>query len=716
MSNVEKLEELEQHIDRDIKKVAQLFKTPSATDQALHHADRLVHRLNAFNPQRLAKVRAYYGLKELPDSIENIHPRLPDILDIRAAIYLKLEKWGRARDDASLMVLRAPSNCKGYLRLGRVYMKTGENTKAVKVLTTGCRKMQQLKLDNVNISDKLFGQLRALLREARVGAKNEQQAGIKNGNLSSISRTRDSVSPSEGNTKKRAKVVLDIMQILPTDIIEVIFRYLPGSQLLKCHFVSKLWYRTLTCLPRLYDENIQIKRGVTSDEFMEGLRLLLRILSKCRSGPFRNLRLGKTAGLGHLQTILEGVFKKSRNLHTLAILDHNFSAELLLLCCDNIGWNVDALSHVEHACFAYDSSVSQENAILSLLSSLKSLEIYVMSNQLKRNQRAWTLSQSNERIKSRCVEFSRTSEFMSLESLLLVNHTDFSRTKERILPGLLSYMIAPPFLDIYLPRLTKLTLVSYDVTNVEASFSEFLRRCSNLRYFFAEKVRGISVEWCTKFFLQGNPQFCLQDLTIREIPGNPHFDFSAHSTGRLSCLYHLELLDVYSSSITAVGLMRLVESFNVNGKLKTLNIGNTQHINFQSDNFSSRQSLIQFSQLFLIAPALDQLFLPHTNIDTRTLVTLHSAIFQREPDQRFLSLLDLSFCNISGYDLVTFFKGTSLVTDSVITTHELRLLGINLADPGLENHLKQHYVKVLKIDPFRKKWEEVNVNSWVPPA
>lgn len=712
MSNVEKLEELEQHIDQDIKRLARLFKTPNAAAQTLHHADRLVHRLKSLNPQRLANIRKYYGLKALPDSIENIHPRLPDVLDIRAAIYLKLDKWDRAQDDASMMVLQAPSNCKGYLRLGRVHMKLGDNAKAVKVLTAGCRKMQQLIAENVKISDKLFVQLRGLLREARVGTKNVHPTKLEYGNLSSISP----VSALDVGSKKRAKVVLDIMQILPTDIIEVIFRYLPGSLLLKCHLVSKLWYQTLTSLPSLYDDNLQVKRGVTADQFMDGLRLLLRILSKCQSGPFRHLRLGKTAGLGHLQTILEGVFKKSRNLQTLAIFDHNFSAELLLLCCDNIGWNVGALSRVEHAYFAFDSFISQENAILSLLSSLKSLEIYVMSNQLKRNQRAWTLLQNNERIKSRCVEFSRTSKFASLESLLLVNHTDFSHVKDRITPGPLSYMIDPPFLHIHLPRLTKLTLVSYDVTKVEASFADFLRRCCSLKYLFVEKVQGISVEWCTRFFLQGNPEFSLQDLTIREIPGIPVFDFPAHSTTQLSCLHHLELLDVYSSSITAVGLMRLVECFNASGRLNKLNIGNTQHINFQGDSFSSRHTLIQFTQLFVLAPALDQLFLPCTNIDTRTLVTLHSAISQRVPDRRFLSVLDLSFCNISGYDLVTFFKGTSLVNDAVITTQELRLLGINLADPGLENHLKQHYVKTLKIDPFRKKWEELNVNSWVPSA
>lgn len=76
-------------------------------------------------------------------------------------------------------------------------------------------------------------------------------------------------------TKETTKLVkktrirtTDPFAYFPVDILELIFQNIPMNQILKCHTVSKLWYYTLTSIPRLYD--FKCRANIALNEFVSG--------------------------------------------------------------------------------------------------------------------------------------------------------------------------------------------------------------------------------------------------------------------------------------------------------------------------------------------------------------------------------------------------------------------------------------------------------------
>jgi hypothetical protein len=149
----------------------------------------------------------------------SLQPTNLTLLDSRSTTLDHLQQWDAAVKDAKMMIKIAPTVAKGYLRLG-------------KLVTTSRQQQQQSQ-------QKQYAQAAMVYRR---GCEKVDRGDARYGLLVSLA------SDMESKVKtclQRIKGQRDPLQILPYDVLDLVFSYLPFHRRVACTQVSRSWHKFL---------------------------------------------------------------------------------------------------------------------------------------------------------------------------------------------------------------------------------------------------------------------------------------------------------------------------------------------------------------------------------------------------------------------------------------------------------------------------------------
>lgn len=734
--------ELAEEILQDKIELAALhFKSKNFT-KCLSLYNEIRATMDSFSTENLVKIRKHYNLSANPVVGRLVHPKLSSVLDARAATFEKLEQFDLAFKDAEAILKMDPLNCKGYLRCGKLLLKQEKLVDAYKCYQRGVYYIEKaVEKHKVSISEKLFAQLKAQYKKVN-GHLKEQMKGqskkslkhsltptsevvkAKSFSSNSLQRKLDDMLPlkrskslDDHKASKKRKSTQDPVYRLPHDVIELIFSLLPTRSLLRCHHVSKDWYQTLTSMPRLYKNIFALKHRVTAPEYFQGVRLMKKILMYLFTKSVGSVKIWSTLNAMHLGRILENIITdKTLNLSRLEIMSPDLCYELLVKTLDKAKWDISALQSVEHVRFGFNSSISNPQVFLKLFPQLLSLDLLIFHNTLRAlNKHILPLDMSKS--DAFIAEAKANNNPNMLESLLFVNHTGLTKEFQKVRPGRSTYTVVPGFLDILFTNLKKLTVVNFDFTNLEVQLGNTLARNSNVKEIYLENNEGLSLKQFLTVVRLYEPAFKLEKLTVREKPADQSYSMVELDIEGLNSLHDLKHLDVYGSSLSCRGLLKLLSVANQGSRLRSLNIGKSNFIYFRKDKFITGHDVLEFEQIFRLAPGLQSLELNELDLDNLSMRLLHTDLVKITGYADCpLKKIDLSFCHqVNGVGLMNLVNASYSHQDgtSSLQFEELILHGIDINKETISLLTKWQRVLNIKNDISLPKWRRYGVNSLV---
>ncbi|KAM9922113.1 hypothetical protein OXX59_006056 [Metschnikowia pulcherrima] len=708
----------------------------------------LVSQLRSLSEARVIKTRRYHQLSDRPVYGKLVHPRLCGILDQRAATFEKLNDLLQARQDAQRIISLDPVNCKGYLRLGKIHMKENNKISAYKIYQQGVYVIQKaLEQKNFDAPERLWKQLSTQYRDLNRTLKMERSAN------KSLSRAPSSDASTESPTvsfhfrpihssssrglqaqldkmlplkrvasepaepQKRSKSPRDIFQVFPKEVIEIIYTNLPFRDVLKSLLVCRAWYDALTTIPSLYRNNFTLKHRVTSPEYFHGLKLMKKVSNHSFSRSVGKLAVSSAFNLQHLSRILESIISDtSLRISRLHLVDKNLSMELIMQKLEKLEWDYSGLSSVRHLRLGFNSSIYIGTALFEIFPKLESMEILNV-DAIPRKSNMSMIPSFSDRYHAFVARSQSIQTQETLKKLLLTNHPLLKRDSQSARPGRKTFDPSPLFLNISFPCLEEWRVTSYDFTNSAATLQAFWRNTPFLTDIYLENNDELSIRKFLFLLASCSPKFRLKRLTLREHHQEGVYNIDEVLPDNLDCLHALSHLDIYGSSISGTGFLKLLTIANKEGRMQSLNIGHSSYIQFKNDSFVSGNTVLKFSQLFRIAPDLHTLQVPELDLDNLSMKLLgedlaqsYSAIGPRVP----LKHLDVSFCNsIDGIGLMNLFGAGSRDPASQLSLETLIIDGLHFNPQTLQLLQRKGHVKTLQNDPFKRKWRNYGFNSFL---
>lgn len=657
-------------------------------EKAISIYNELEDAYNSLGPALLKQLRADAKMYNLA-SIAPIHPNLPKVLDQRAATYEKLGKLAKAQSDALTLIARDPLNCKGYLRLGKLYEKKGDASRALSTYAQGIAKIKAaFKLSKIKPPPKLYQALKE--SHDRLKVKSSTPPVDEN---SDQARKRSSITTIAPADSKRNRVIRrDPFELMPLEIIEMVFRHLPLSCILQCHLVCQNWYNSLVQLPSLY--RLDCRLGITPLQFESGVRLVKRISSRTHSKLINSIKI-KNAN--NLERCLRCVITEpGLSFRDMDISDRQLSLSLWIHLLSKTGWTTQNFRRVSRLSVGLVSLLSYANVLLGIFPNLKRLRVLILRSNMDRE--ALNIISTEKAFK----KYLQMESHELLEELVLVNHPKLNREKQSAIPGPTTYLAVPPYLNHTFPRLVDLTIVNYDFENRLPQLGEFFIKTHQLRRLWFENNLSITLLEFFQLLKNYQPGFQLEGLTFRERDIPRATNMVEFTNGDLQQLYGLQSLDVYGSLLTTQGLKKLLR---LCGKqISSLQLGNCCHVRWPQDVIGQQQHVLQWKSLFKLAPNLQRLGVMNSLIDQFTL----SMLSQLE-EPHHLDELDLSFCsNIKGVGLLYLLQ---------YPVKKLRLNGVEIDSQTIAylGERNPHLVEI-ESDPRTTLMFTFGINSWVQPV
>lgn len=729
-------------------------------DKCLSLFDEINASVSSLNRHDLRSIRKHYSLPPEPLPGEKlVHPQLATVLDLRAATYEKLGHFEKAMNDANTIITIKPSDCRGYLRKGKILLRENKTKEAYQCFQQGRYYVKRAKEQlGMEVSERLLAKLEGEYRRLNeyLKAERERAKSVKLGTLQNASslkkpmsstlaapsfpsamksnsfpatlqmkldemlplkRAKSSSLPEFKKQKVTAFSSLDPFGALPGDVIEHIFSLLPTSCLLRCHRVCGHWYQTLTSLPNLYKNAFSLKQRVTAAEYSQGLRLVKRVLLTRYSKSVHAMKVGSTLDVATLGKILQSIITdKTLRLNRLELINKELSFEFLLKMLDKCDWNYEALLTIEHLRLGFNSSISSYQAIFKLFPRLRSLDIIIIDQKLRETNK-YHLPLDLTKINEFMQEADPICEEENLESLVLVNHTALTKDWQKRGPGDRTYYTKPRFLAIKMTNLRKFTAVNFDFSNLEVEFGQFLLLNLHLKDLYLENNDGLSMKEFLTILRLYEPGFRLEKLTMREKQPQPCYGMAEMDIEGFLCLHSLKHLDIYGCSLSCRGLLKMLSIANRLFQLESLNIGNSSYIYLKKDSFVRGREVLNFGQVFEVVPGLRQLCLCEMDLENVSLKFLHNDLVKVTGYADCpLKVLDLSFCHqIDGIGLMNLVNAAYSQPNGVSTLQfdELILDGLAVNKLTLALLEKRELVTTVKLDPFKLKWRQYGVNSYV---
>ena len=305
---------LDQETINDKLNLAILYFKSSDYEKALNLYNQLILKCQSYSIDELKLIRVnIYNLNQIPPVGPIIHPKLGSLLDQRAATYEKLDQLDKSLKDGEKLVRYEPISCKGYLRVAKVLLIMKKEVDAYKILQRGnyiiCNAIEKY---HIAVPEKLFNSLKSQYKALNRRLKQQKEQSSNNNILNkSLERNLEKMLPlkrtkSESSTSsKKSKKTLDPFNYFPLEIIELIFQSFTLKDVLRCHLVSSKWYHVLVNIPSLYTCKISFKPKITTNEFINGVKLIKKIIDNSYSKQIKMLKLRSTANNLQLFKMIE---------------------------------------------------------------------------------------------------------------------------------------------------------------------------------------------------------------------------------------------------------------------------------------------------------------------------------------------------------------------------------------------------------------------------
>ncbi|CUM56228.1 uncharacterized protein AC631_03652 [Debaryomyces fabryi] len=716
---------LDQETINDKLNLAILYFKSSAYEKALNLYNELILNCQSYSIDELKLIRRnIYNLNETPPVGPIVHPKLGSLLDQRAATNEKLGQLDKSLKDGEKLIKCEPISCKGYLRVAKVLLIMEKEVEAYKVLQRGnyiiCNAIEKY---NIVVPEKLFNNLKSQYKSLNRRLKQQKEQNSITSENKSLEKSLEKMLPfkrakslSGTSLSKRPKKTLDPFIYLPLEIIELIFRDFTLKEVLRCHLVSLKWYSILVNIPSLYTSKVSFKPKITTTEFVNGVKLIKKIIDRSYSKQIKMLKLRSTANNMQLFKMIELLIsEKQLKLQGLDVINKYLSFEFFINKLYKTNWNVSNISSLQFLRLGIKSSLKCENLIFKMMNRLKSLEVIVIDNDSSGSSAS--LIPNN----SKFHDLIRLDDrpYDSLEHLSIVNHPKLMRDNNQTRVGNDTYNPYPPFILKHFPNLTSLCIVSYDFTNRQTQFQDFLSRSANLTSLYLENNEKISIKNFLQDLIVCNATFTLRKLTIREKSVSAAIHLNELNDLYIPSLHSLTYLDVYASSLSIKGLFKLLKIANFNNELHTLFLGNSNYLYFKNDKISIHHNLkISLYDIISVVPNLQKLYINEIELDNSSMKFFRNDLVENIGLENInLKVLDISFCKqIDGIGLMNLFSFNLKLSDDsqVFKLQELIIDGMEFNQDTLKILIKRGYVERIRNDPLKSKWKKYGLTTLVP--
>lgn len=741
----------------DQRRLAQLYFRAGEYDKAVAAYSKCIRMITQIATDKLEAIRVSRGLSPLPLVGSLIHPDLGSLLDQRSATLQKLGNLQDALADARRLVEVEPLGCKGYLRVGKLLLANDEPQKAYRNFQTAIYIISKAqKKYNIEVPQKLFETIKLHYRELNNYLKSEMKASRKaspsQSHTDSVTSAQDSKSsirlkteeflvgpngslpplneanrillcPARDLKRTRTDLGVDPFLALSPEILEEIFMHVPLKTVLLCQRVSKRWYKVLLMMPRVYVSRLNFKSRITLTEFYSGLKLVRSVTEHSFSRQAKQLRVRSFLNQAHLQKSLESLITiPGLDIKSLDLFDRYLSIQLLLGHLAKNGWRLNNLQRLDELKLAIGTCVRFPDIILSLFKKLRVLCLLVVLPSLSAAYNDYVPS-SDKRFKQ-LQHLQSSPQYEALQVLVYANHPKLMPTtiEQTTAIGPTTFDPYPIFLNCQFPNLKELSVASCDFSNHLPQFGTFLTNSCNLVNLVLENNCGFTMLQFLHMLKNYLPKFCLARLTFRESAITSAQSLNEISESDLPQLNLLSHLDILGCSLSFKGLLKLLRIVNMDGSLKSLNIGQSSFLQFRTDSFQNPRSLASLLGILEICPNLSSLCLCDMELDNRTMKQFRDDFEVFGHSRVLLKSLDLSFCHkIEGYGLIDLFsayptqnlrlqkKGSS----PSFSVENLIIDGLEVNQNTLHLLKKYGYAKKIINDPTKQKWRSFGNNSLV---
>ncbi|CAK9437750.1 uncharacterized protein LODBEIA_P21280 [Lodderomyces beijingensis] len=623
---------------------------------------------------------------------------LSTLLDQRAATHEKMGQSNLALKDARKIMEIEPANCKGYLRTGKLLCLMNRKFDAYKVYQEGIYVISKLSNEGrADKDEKLFlslkQQYRVLNAELKADRGNSQPV-TKRKTGGAVATT--TMTTTHQPAKRQRVRNLDPCRCLPLEIMELIFHNLSDRERSLCLLVSKKWHQTLTAFASFF--KFDCKRAVTVEEFANGVKFFKRLSTCSARWRIKQLKVNQVARQKISHILHSLICEPSFPVESLDISDALLNLQMLYAVLAKNSWRLNNFHRLRSLKLGINCSMKYPHILLQLFPKLDELEICIILPEhskmslLPINDRKFKLLKENRRLTHH------------LKKLTLVNHTKLLKS-EGVAITASTYSPFPVLIDQHLPELVELKLVSFQFGNHHLpEFGTFLASLDQLKSLYLENNDGLNLLTLLQMFLNYNPKFRLLHFTFRENCIYSAMSLQQISASYLTQLTELNTLDLFGNCLTKMGLLKLLK---ICGKsLTSLNIGNSSYITFELHN----PSQLHMSQVSLLCPDLEALYLHEMNIDSSAMLQITKHSFNGDTKLKWKQL-DLSFNQFDGVDLMKFLE--ELKKHVVAPLEDLYLHGSTIQEDMLAYVRRRKFALNCSNDPQRARWRVYGVNSWI---
>lgn len=684
----------------DSIKLATLYFKNEQYAKAVSLYNKISSKIMSIPNSQIRSIRKnVYQLSEVPPVGPLVHPKLGTVYDQCAAAFEKQNELPNALSEGKKAMECEPLSCKGYLRVSKILMMMKKDSEAYKVTQKGLYYLDRAhKLYKVPLPQKHYSTLQSRNQQLRQLLKDKQRS-------SALKNTEKSILPLKRSSSGKIKKVnsrdecQDPIQFLTDDILEQIFTLLPLKTIFVCHQVSKLWYKFLTMTPALYCDRVTIRERVNSQEFSDGMKFLNRVLSQSQGRPIQMFRLRSVQNLANFGKIMDQLFMSmarsriSVNIRELDIMNQNLSFHMLINQVCKFASEESSLLQVKSLRVGLNAYIPNANLILTAFPGLESLEMVILEDKM-----------TPDCSKTFCDHFKdrKLSAHSHLRHMTLINH-----------PKLRQQVGNVPICINDLPNLEDLKIASYNFSD-DVELRQFLQNSDKLQTLYLENNTSLSITSLLRYIQIDGGRFKLRSLGIREATAQIR-SWDADPAD-LPQLHDLVNLDLYSTSLSTRGFIRLLQVVNHNGKLSSLALRNSTNIQFANDTLARTNApRLTLGNILEMCPDIEKLYLNEVGVDNTTLRNLARELEAKNYILK-LKLLDLSFCErLDGTGILSLLESIrrSELGNENQKKNELVLHGLPIHAETL-NLLQRHpVVKSITYSATRLKWREYGRNTLV---
>lgn len=643
----------------DKLELAKLYFKSKKYHEALQIYDLLVRLLKSLKPSDIIAARLAYNL---PDPHEPYigklhHPKLITALDNRAATYEKLGESLKSVRDSKFILSINPVELKGYLRLGKLYLKLNDLLAAFKNYQLGSYTLLKFreKYPKYPISEALYESFKQNYQHVKSLRKSERSL---QGHI------------SEQFTVKRQRKCTDPFLYLNQDILYVIFGLLSLKQILSCHLICKNWCTNLRQMIYLYLDKLELKTRIKYKEFLNGVKLFSKV-----KGNLINLRVNKTAN-GEFIRIFDNIVKSNFKLRVFENYNLMQFNELILRI-DKLKFSCN-FRHLNTLKLVLNSNPSVE--LLNLFPNLQNMELIIMSNQERLNMKLLAQVVNKQAYKKLTIP---KEQYENLSSMVLISNISANNTF--------------PYIHMTF-NLTKLILANFDFLNVQHIFGNFLSYCHNLEILLLENNKNLSFKDFFNNLVNYKSNFRLKKFTFREYLISNSCNLQEFEPSDFENFQDIQSLDIYCCSLSNNGLVKLLKHCTY---ISTLVLGSSNYIYFKNESISTRFTRLNLYDILSKLPLLKNLTLVDLNLDNLSLSYFEKAF--KKLNLR-LDSLDVSFnLNINGIGLL------SLLSDR--WTSQLTIDGVYI-NPDTLKLIESRGIQIQN-DHMKTRWRQYGVNSFI---